>query len=78
MSEDISLALPPDGLAPLHDVLAELDYPNNPEGGYSQEVLLETWKSLDREHRLEAHKWGLGDTVVRDEIYVFLKEQRAP
>jgi hypothetical protein len=75
---DISLALPPDGLDPIHDVLVCLSLEENPDaaGAFSQEELLEVWMAIPRNLRLDAHKWGVGDTEVRDNIYVFLKEQR--
>lgn len=74
---DISLALPPGGLDPIHDVLVELHFDEDPERVFTKDDLLEVWKEIPRELRLEAHKWGSSDTVVRDEIFEFLQKQRA-
>ena len=42
----------------------------------SDKEILEYWNKLPRNIQLDAEKWGLSDTVVRDDIYVWLQENK--
>jgi hypothetical protein len=64
----------PDDLEDLAVPLDELDGDVIPR---SREELLAVWNTLSEGVRWEANQHGIGDTVVRDEIYLELKEMRA-
>jgi len=56
----------------LHDVILEaLDYPSNE---LTDEVILDYWNNLPEYLQDDAVHWGTNDSVVRDNIYVWLKE----
>lgn len=58
----------------LHDVILEaLEYPNE---DITDEIILNCWKNLPEHIKEDAIHWGLDDTVVRDNIYVWLQENK--
>ena len=54
----------------LHDVILEVS-----EKSRSNEEIEKIWQNLPEGIRLQAEQWGVGDTVVRDNIYEFLKKE---
>ena len=55
----------------LHDVILEaFDY----SGDLTNDVVLTYWNMLPEHIKDEAEHWGLDDTVVRDNIYVWLQK----
>jgi len=40
----------------------------------TDEQILVWWNKLPRDLQLDAEKWGVSDTVVRDSIYVWLQK----
>lgn len=57
----------------LHDVIFEaLDYIDE----LSDEIIMEYWKEIPRDIKMDAIKWGLSDTPTRDNIYVWLQENK--
>jgi hypothetical protein len=52
----------------LHDVTLEVF-----DKSLSDEEVIEIWKSLPDDIKLDAEKFGISDTVVRDNIYEFLE-----
>lgn len=60
-----------DGWESFHDVLFELD-----EQERTPEQLRLVFEALPEVVRDIAHCWGLGDTVFRDEAFVYLRDKR--
>ncbi len=54
----------------LHDVILSSTNKNIK----TDEELMEYWKILPYDIKLDTIKWGISDTVVRDDMYVFFKE----
>lgn len=54
----------------LHDVILSSTKKNIK----TDEELMEYWKILPYDIKLDAMKWEISDTVVRDNMYVFFKE----
>tara|TARA_R110000851_G_scaffold190156_1_gene340518 strand:- start:396 stop:620 length:225 start_codon:yes stop_codon:yes gene_type:complete len=43
------------------------------EEDLTNEQIIEYWNKLPEEIKLEALKWGVGDTPTRDDMYVWFK-----
>lgn len=57
-----------------HDVLMEVVFVNGVETRFfGKEECKKAFDLLPRNIKIEAIEWGLGDTVVRDSAYVYLK-----
>lgn len=56
----------------LHDVV--LSAMGFDEVHLTDEQILVWWNKLPRDLQLDAEKWGISDTVVRDSIYVWLQK----
>jgi hypothetical protein len=57
-------------LAPLHDIIFDLTGKD-----LNNEQLIAVWNLLPEDIVAEAVHWGTSDTVVRDHMYEYLKEQ---
>lgn len=68
-----TIELEREDLDALHDVILEaLDY----SGDLTDEVILTYWNMLPEHLKADAERWGMNDTVVRDNIYVWLQKNR--
>lgn len=64
------IELEDEDLAPLHDIVLELT-----DRSLNNEQLTAIWNLLPEDLIKEAVHWGTSDTVVREHIYTYLKEQ---
>lgn len=65
-----TIELEREDLDALHDVILEaLDY----SGDLSDEEIMKYWNMLPEHLKADAEHWGMNDSVVRDNIYVWLE-----
>lgn len=68
-----TIELEREDLDALHDVILEaLHY----SGDLTDEVILTYWNMLPEHLKAEAEHWGLSDSVVRDNIYEWLQDNK--
>ena len=68
-----TVILEPEDIAHLHDVVMEaLDIP----GTIPYKVIIGVWYTLPEHLQEEAIHWGLSDSVVRDNIYEWLENNK--
>ena len=66
----VTLELEEDDYPSLHDTVLDVtDY------SYSNNELLMIWSRLPEDIRLDAAKWGMSDTEVREKIHGHLEEE---
>ncbi len=69
----VTIELEQSDLDALHDVILEaLDYSVEE---LTDELIMEYWKGLPQYLKDDAARWGCDDSVVRDNIYVWIKEK---
>lgn len=65
-----SIELEQSDLDSLHDTIAEaLD-----KWPIGDDQIIDIWKQIPNHIKAEAVKWGVNDTVVKDDVYVWIKE----
>jgi hypothetical protein len=66
----VKLTLEEEDFGPLHDIVYNItDYE------YTNDELLLIWNNLPEDIQLEAAKWGMSDTCVREEIHEHLENE---